>query len=111
MPTYEYRCPNGHHFELFQKMSEEPGANCPECGSPSERLLSGGAGFVFKGEGFYATDYRSPSYKKAADQERAPVGEEKPSTASETKKGKADTSSQKKTPGTGSPGGASKDGA
>jgi len=69
MPTYEYRCPNGHHFELFQKMSEEPRAMCPECGSESERILSGGAGFLFKGEGFYITDYRSESYKKAANRE------------------------------------------
>jgi len=111
MPTYEYRCPNGHHFELFQKMSEEPGADCPECGSPSERLLSGGAGFVFKGEGFYATDYRSPSYKEAADQERSPAKEESTSSGkSEGKKGKSDTSSGKKTPEKGSSGDASKDG-
>jgi len=76
MPTYEYRCPRGHHFEVFQKMSDEPAAECPECGSPSERLLSGGAGFVFKGEGFYATDYRSPSYKQEAEKERKPKADE-----------------------------------
>ena len=69
MPTYEYRCPKGHHFELFQKMSEEPRADCPECGSESERLLSGGAGFLFKGDGFYITDSRSESYKKEASKE------------------------------------------
>jgi len=69
MPTYEYRCPKGHLFELFQKMSEEPRASCPECGAESERILSGGAGFLFKGEGFYITDYRSDSYRKAASQE------------------------------------------
>lgn len=83
MPTYEYRCPNGHNFELFQKMSDEPRANCPECGQESERLLSGGAGFLFKGDGFYATDYRSASYKKAASGEASAettgkgVGDEK----------------------------------
>ncbi len=71
MPTYEYRCPKGHHFELFQKMSEEPRADCPECGSISERLLSGGAGFLFKGDGFYITDSRSASYQKEASQERS----------------------------------------
>jgi putative FmdB family regulatory protein len=70
MPTYEYRCPKGHLFELFQKMSDEPRATCPECGAESERILSGGAGFLFKGEGFYITDYRSDSYKKAASQEK-----------------------------------------
>ena len=69
MPTYEYRCPNGHTFDLFQRMSEEPRANCPECGLESERLLSGGAGFLFKGKGFYVTDYRSEDYKKAASRE------------------------------------------
>jgi len=77
MPTYEYRCPKGHTFELFQKMSEEPRAECPECGLESERLLSGGAGFLFKGEGFYITDYRSEAYKKAASGESSGGGEEK----------------------------------
>lgn len=57
MPTYEYRCPKGHEFELFQKMSARPGARCPECGQPAERQISGGAGLVFKGSGFYITDY------------------------------------------------------
>ena len=71
MPTYEYRCPDGHHFELFQKMSEEPRAACPECGAMSERILSGGAGFLFKGDGFYITDYRSDSYKKDASKEES----------------------------------------
>jgi putative FmdB family regulatory protein len=70
MPTYEYRCPNGHEFELFQKMSEDPVASCPECGEESQRLLSAGAGLLFKGEGFYITDYRSDSYKKAASSEK-----------------------------------------
>lgn len=65
MPTYEYRCPNGHAFDLFQRMSDEPGAACPECGTAAERILSGGAGFIFKGDGFYITDYRSDAYKKA----------------------------------------------
>jgi len=70
MPTYEYRCPNGHEFELFQKMSDEPRAACPECGEEAERVLSGGAGFLFKGEGFYITDYRSEEYKKKASKEK-----------------------------------------
>jgi putative FmdB family regulatory protein len=75
MPTYEYRCPNGHQFDLFQKMSEEPGAQCPECGQDSERILSGGAGFLFKGDGFYITDYRSESYKKEASKETSSPAE------------------------------------
>lgn len=67
MPTYEYRCTAcENEFEKFQRISEEPGAECPECGAPSERLMSAGAGLLFKGDGFYITDYRSDSYKKAA---------------------------------------------
>ena len=70
MPTYEYRCPEGHQFELFQRMSDEPRADCPTCGAAAERLLSAGAGFLFKGDGFYITDYRSEGYQKAAKAER-----------------------------------------
>ena len=65
MPTYEYRCTAGHDFDLVQKMSDEPRAICPECGSEAQRLLSAGAGLLFKGEGFYITDYRSDAYRKA----------------------------------------------
>jgi putative FmdB family regulatory protein len=57
MPTYEYACSNGHHFELFQKMSDKPRAKCPTCGSQATRKISAGAGLVFKGSGFYITDY------------------------------------------------------
>ncbi|MEJ2541265.1 MAG: zinc ribbon domain-containing protein [Gemmatimonadota bacterium] len=71
MPTYEYRCPEGHTFDVFQRMSDEPVAKCPECGARSERQLSAGAGLLFKGEGFYITDYRSDSYKKAAAKEKS----------------------------------------
>ena len=69
MPTYEYRCPQGHHFEVHQRISDEPGAPCPKCGQPAQRQISAGAGFLFKGEGFYVTDYRSPDYKKKASSE------------------------------------------
>ncbi|HEU5218110.1 MAG TPA: zinc ribbon domain-containing protein [Gemmatimonadales bacterium] len=57
MPTYEYRCPDGHEFELMQKMSDPPRAKCPVCGRPAARQISGGAGLIFKGSGFYITDY------------------------------------------------------
>ena len=69
MPTYEYRCPRGHHFEVFQRISEKPGAACPQCGEPGLRQISGGAGFLLKGDGFYATDNRSADYKKQASSE------------------------------------------
>lgn len=74
MPTYEYRCPEGHRFEVFQKMSDDPVATCPECGAAGERLISGGAGFLFKGDGFYITDYRSDDYKKKASKEAPSEG-------------------------------------
>ena len=57
MPTYEYECPDGHQFEKLQKMSDKPRATCPVCGKPAVRKISGGAGLVFKGSGFYITDY------------------------------------------------------
>lgn len=58
MPTYEYECLKcKHRFDRFQSMSAEPVKICPECGGPVERLISGGAGVIFKGSGFHATDY------------------------------------------------------
>lgn len=74
MPTYEYRCPEGHVFDEFQKITDPPVAVCPRCGSHAERQLSAGAGLVFKGSGFYVTDYRSESYKKAAAAESSDSG-------------------------------------
>jgi putative FmdB family regulatory protein len=78
MPTYEYRCAAcKHEFEKFQRMSEEPKADCPACGAAAERRLSGGAGLLFKGSGFYITDYRPDSYKKAASSENGGGSESK----------------------------------
>jgi putative FmdB family regulatory protein len=57
MPTYEYQCPDGHAFEKFQKMTDKPRTKCPVCGKTAVRKISGGAGLVFKGSGFYITDY------------------------------------------------------
>ena len=73
MPTYEYECEKcGHRFEVFQSMTEPPRKRCPKCKGKVRRLVSGGAGIVFKGSGFYATDYRSTSYK---EQKRKESGE------------------------------------
>lgn len=70
MPTYEYRCRDcGREFEIFQRMSDEPVAPCPGCGAGAERLISGGGGLLFKGEGFYITDHRSESYRERAREE------------------------------------------
>jgi putative FmdB family regulatory protein len=68
MPTYEYRCENGHDFEAFQKMSDDPLDTCPECGAPAERRISSGAGLVFKGTGFYITDYKRAGEKKGSEE-------------------------------------------
>jgi len=58
MPTYEYKCQIcGYMFEIFQSMKDKPATKCPECNGKVQRLISGGAGVIFKGSGFYATDY------------------------------------------------------
>ncbi len=59
MPTYDYECKScGHHFESFQSITAEPLKECPKCNKEVVRLISSGSGFIFKGAGFYATDYR-----------------------------------------------------
>lgn len=66
MPTYEYRCSKcGHQFEVFQKITDKPVKKCPECGAKAERLISGGVGLVFKGSGFYITDYKKKERAEA----------------------------------------------
>ena|SRR5688572_8196396 len=57
MPTYEYRCPKGHEFEVVQRITNRARAKCPRCGMVAERQMSGGAALIFKGSGFYITDY------------------------------------------------------
>lgn len=65
MPTYEYECQKcGHRFEEFQSMKDAPLAKCPKCKGKLKRLVGAGAGFIFKGSGFYTTDYRSSSYQE-----------------------------------------------
>ncbi len=72
MPTYAYRCPRcAHAFERFHKMNDVAPQTCPECGATAERVITGGAGFVFKGSGFYATDYKRSTGEKGADDKSA----------------------------------------
>ena len=72
MPTYDYRCDAcGHELELFQSISASPKRKCPECGRLKlRRMIGPGAGIIFKGQGFYQTDYRSDSYKQGAEAEK-----------------------------------------
>ncbi|HEY7615133.1 MAG TPA: zinc ribbon domain-containing protein [Gemmatimonadales bacterium] len=101
MPTYEYECPEGHSFEKFQKMTDKPRAKCPVCGRPATRKISGGAGLVFRGSGFYITDYgkdgkgpRKPESEKPA---KAPEG----SSASGSAEAKPKPESSSSKPATG----------
>ena len=73
MPTYEYLCDNcGHELEKFQSMTSKPLRKCPKCKKSSlKRLLGTGAGIIFKGSGFYQTDYRDQSYKKQQEKEKS----------------------------------------
>ena len=83
MPTYEYKCPKGHLFEKFSPtITSKRTATCPTCGTKAERQLSGGGGLVFKGSGFYITDYKRAGEKKEVEEKPA---EKKPDTKSESK--------------------------
>ncbi|HYE17267.1 MAG TPA: zinc ribbon domain-containing protein [Tepidisphaeraceae bacterium] len=76
MPTYDYKCSAcGHEFELFQSMTAAPVKKCPSCGkAKAKRLIGTGAGLLFKGSGFYITDYRSESYNKSATADTSSSG-------------------------------------
>lgn len=88
MPTYEYRCRQcGHEFELFQSMNDEPVKICPKCQGEVQRLISTGAGLIFKGSGFYITDYRSEAYKKAEKADHGPEIPKKTDTVGPKKSG------------------------
>ena len=72
MPTYEYKCEDcGHRFEQFESITAEPRTDCPSCEGRVKRLIGPGAGFLFKGSGFYITDYRSEGYKAGAKADKA----------------------------------------
>jgi len=103
MPTYDYECRAcGKTLEVFQPMSEAPRKKCPACGKQKlERLIGPGAGFIFKGSGFYITDYRSPDYQARAKAESegksASEGKAKPTEgASAGEKSEKSEKSEKK---------------
>jgi len=98
MPTYEYRCACGNEFEVFQGIMAKPAAKCPECGRKAQRLISGGTGLIFKGSGFYITDYKNnghasggPGQSKAGD-ESAPSETKAEAKSSEPKSGESSSS-------------------
>ncbi len=107
MPTYEYVCEKcGHRFEKFQPISAAPLATCPEelcvrkrwAKGRVKRVIGAGAGLIFKGSGFYTTDYRSEKYKEAAKKEAAPAassgGAEKPTATGDSKSAPAKPSAK-----------------
>lgn len=94
MPTYEYECNScKHRFELFQSITAGHKRKCPECGRLTlRRLIGPGAAIVFKGSGFYQTDYRSESYKKGASAEKTSGSNGKSDGKSDGKASKSETS-------------------
>jgi putative FmdB family regulatory protein len=97
MPTYEYRCPKGHQFEKFYpRITRHPTATCPRCGKRARRLISGGAGLVFKGSGFYITDYKRADRKGAEPPESTKASDTKPEPKPEPKADKSDRKAGKK---------------
>ena len=92
MSFYDYECNScGHKFEVKQSIKDDPLKDCPECGGEVKRLISPNVNFLFKGSGFYITDYRSDEYKKEAKAESG----EKDVAATTTKKDKADKKDKK----------------
>jgi putative FmdB family regulatory protein len=101
MPTYDYMCDACNHaWEEFQSITATPTKKCPSCKKQkARRQIGGGGGFIFKGSGFYITDYRSDSYKKAADADAKSTSTSSPSdssssTKSESKPAASDSSSK-----------------
>ena len=98
MPTYDYVCDACEHkFEHFQSIKDDPLKKCPECKKPKlRRLIGAGAAIVFKGSGFYQTDYRSESYKKRAEADKPASSSESKSSESKSSESKSSSSGEKK---------------
>ncbi len=91
MPTYHYRCGKcAHEFDQFQSIMDDALTDCPECDGKVVRVISGGAGVIFKGSGFYQTDYRSEEYKSRQKAEKSP-------SAADTKNNKESKAKKKET--------------
>ena len=87
MPTYEYQCKDcGFRFEQFQSIADSPLEECPSCNGKLERLVSGGAGLIFKGSGFYITDYKQSNTKEYSDSTSKKKEAETKATAKKDKK-------------------------
>ncbi len=99
MPTYDYKCDAcGHTFEQFQSITANPLKKCPDCGkSKLKRLMGTGAGLIFKGAGFYQTDYRSEGYKKAAESEKPSTETKSADKTDSAPAAKAETKTETKT--------------
>jgi len=88
MPTYDYECTRGdcgHRFEAFQSIKARPLRKCPACGNGVKRLIGAGAGLIFKGSGFYITDYRSKDYQDQAKADKETVATAKSDSAGPSK--------------------------
>jgi len=98
MPTYDYVCKAcGHALEIFHSMSESPKRKCPSCGKHGlERQIGAGAGILFKGDGYYETDYRSESYKKGAQADKSAEKTSKDKSAEKASKDKPEKKKDKK---------------
>ena len=101
MPTYQYKCPKcGHEYETLQNINDDTRAKCPKCGTRGERVISGGGGVIFKGSGFYLTDYgRSGQSKDKAEKadkaDKADKAEKTEKTDKPAKPDKVDKQAEK----------------
>ncbi len=96
MPTYDYKCLEcEEQFEIFQGITAAPLENCPECNGKVKRLIGAGAGLIFKGSGFYITDYRSEGYKESEKKDK-----KKSSEKSDKKEKKTETKTESKSKST-----------